>query len=71
MDFKIVINNNIKYYREKANITEEDLSLRLGKNKKFISNLEKGMYKIYPNISLLEEIAKVLNIPIEELVKER
>jgi len=71
MDFKVVINNNIKYYREKSNITEEALSLMLGRNKNFISNLEKGMYKIYPNIALLEEISKVLNVPMEDLVKER
>ena len=41
-----IVISNIKYYREQAKMSQEDLSLRLGRKKDFIEKLEdKGMYK--------------------------
>lgn len=55
---------NIKYYREQANISQEDLSLRLGRKKDFIEKLEdKGMYRRFLTVVLLDDIAKILDIP--------
>ena len=39
---------NIKYYREQAKISQEDLSLKLGKKKDFV---------------LLDDIARILKVP--------
>lgn len=55
---------NIKYYREQANISQEDLSLRLGRKKDFIEKLEeKGMYRRFLTVVLLDDIARILEIP--------
>ncbi len=59
-----IVISNIKYYREQAKMSQEDLSLKLGRKKDFIEKLEdKGMYKRMVTIVLLNDIAKILNIP--------
>ncbi len=59
-----IVISNIKYYREQAKMSQEDLSLRLGRKKDFIEKLEdKGMYKRLVTIVLLDDIAKILNVP--------
>lgn len=67
---KIVL-SNIRYYREKANISQEDLSLKLGRKKDFVERLENNKTKIEPTVDLMDNIAKILNIPTISLVKER
>ncbi len=34
------VGNKVKYYREKFNITQEELAIKLNKNKQYISKLE-------------------------------
>lgn len=67
---KIVL-GNIRCYREKANISQEDLSLKLGRKKDFVERLENNKTKIEPTVDLMDNIAKILNIPTISLVKER
>lgn len=62
---------NIKYYREKANITQEELSIKIGRKNNFIERLENGETKLEPTLITIDQIAKKLNIPTECLVKER
>lgn len=55
---------NIKYYREQAKISQEDLSLKLGRKNDFIEKLEdKGMYRRFLTVVLLDDIAKILKVP--------
>lgn len=59
-----IVISNIKYYREQAKMSQEDLSLKLGRKKDFIEKLEdKGMYKRLVTIVLLDDIAKILKVP--------
>ncbi len=59
-----IVISNIKYYREQAKMSQEDLSLKLGRKKDFIEKLEdKGMYKRFVTIVLLDDIAKILKVP--------
>lgn len=59
-----IVISNIKYYREQAKMRQEDLSLKLGRKKDFIEKLEdKGMYKRFVTIVLLDDIAKILKVP--------
>ena len=56
---------NIKYYREQAKISKEDLSLRLGRKKDFIEKLEdRGMYRRLLTADLLDSIARILEVPV-------
>lgn len=55
---------NIKYYREQAKISQEDLSLKLGRKNDFIEKLEdKGMYRRFLTVVLLDDIARILKVP--------
>ena len=66
-DVKIqqVVAKNIKKYRELAKISQEDLSLKLGRKKDFIEKLEdKGMYRRFITVVLIDDIAKILNVPM-------
>lgn len=56
---------NIKYYREQAKISQEELSLSLGRKRDFIEKLEdKGMYRRFLTADLLDSIARILKVPI-------
>lgn len=62
---------NIMIYRIKANLSQEELSVRLGKTKKFIENLEQEKYKKEPTLVLIENISIILNVPIVKFFTER
>ena len=68
---KTIVTNNIKYYREQNNLSREELSVRLGKTKKFIENLEQEKYKKEPTLVLVENISIILNVPIVKFFTER
>lgn len=68
---KTIVTNNIKYYREQNNLSQEELSVRLGKTKKFIENLEQEKYKKEPTLVLVENISIILNVPIVKFFTER
>lgn len=46
------INNRIKYYREKYNITQEELALKLNSTKQYISKLENGNVNVRISLAL-------------------
>ena len=56
----------IKELREKNNMTQLQLAEKLGVSDKSISKWE--CFRGYPDISLLESIAKVFNISVTELI---
>ena len=56
----------IKELREKNNLTQLDLANKLNVSDKTISKWETG--KGYPDISLLEPIAKVFEVSVPELM---
>lgn len=61
-----VTGNVIKELREKCQLTQAELAERLGVSDKTVSKWETA--KGYPDISLLEPIAKALGVSITELV---
>ena len=67
---KIVL-SNIKYYREKLNLTQEELSIKIGRKENLIKRIENNETKLEPTLITIDLIAKELNIPIEYLVLER
>lgn len=58
----------IKEKRTKSGLTQEDLAKKLHVSRSTISNWE--IDRNYPDIKLIVNISKVLNIPLEELLKE-
>lgn len=57
----------LKYYRTKRGLSLSQLSEITGISKSYISRIEKGERKS-PSVTLLYEMAKGLNIPMENLL---
>src|SRR4051812_12357411 len=64
--FLIKLGNNIRKLRLEAGFTQVELGLRLGRDKRAISRIEKGGHN--PSAYILYEIAEVLKVDIKDLV---
>ncbi|OUQ40950.1 helix-turn-helix transcriptional regulator [Faecalibacterium sp. An121] len=60
-----MIHNRIKEYRARRNMKQEELAQLVGVRRETIGNLEKGRYN--PSLVLAWNIAKVFEVPIEEI----
>ena len=58
-------NENLKYLRKEANLTQEQLAEKLNVSSKTISKWETGLR--FPDTEIIPVLAKVLNISIDEL----
>ncbi len=59
------MNNRIKEYRAKINLTQDDLARMVQVRRETIVFLEQGKYN--PSLKLAHDIAKVFGLTIEEL----
>ena len=57
--------NNLKFYREKLNINQQDFGTMVDVSRQTISSIERGDYS--PSVTLALKIAKVLNVSVEEI----
>ena len=57
--------NRIKEFRAKYNLTQEDLARKVLVRRETIVFLEKGKYN--PSLKLAHDVAKVLEVKIDEL----
>lgn len=55
----------IRQYRAKHNMSQEQLAKLVGVRRETIGHLERGSYN--PSLKLAWDIAKVFEVPIEEL----
>ena len=59
------MNNRIKEFRARYNLTQNDLALKVNVRRETIVFLEKGKYN--PSLKLAYDISKVFNLSIEEV----
>lgn len=59
------MNNRIKEYRARFNLTQDELAKKVYVRRETIVFLEKNKYN--PSLKLAHDIAKIFAIPIEEL----
>lgn len=52
----------IKTARKRRNLTQEQLALRLGNNRSYVSKLENRSNGINPSLDQIIDLAKVLNL---------
>lgn len=57
--------NMLKVYRAMYNMTQEDLSNKIGVSRQTINYIEKGKYS--PSVVLALKIAKIFNCTVEDL----
>lgn len=70
MRTRLIVVKKVKEYREKNNLSQEELSLKLNKKKDFITRLEDNKLSKALTIDLIEQIANILNISIKQLMKD-
>ena len=63
---KLTIGENIRNFRKKNDLTQEDLADRLGVTYQSVSRWENST--TYPDIELLPAIAEALSITLDELL---
>lgn len=68
-DIYEIISVNIKAYRKKAKITQAELADRANYSHEFIRRIEAPNCKKYFSIDTLVQIAKGLDVKVEDLVK--
>jgi len=59
------MNNRIKEFRSKYNLTQDDLAQKVKVRRETIVFLEKNKYN--PSLKLAYDLATVFSVPIEEL----
>ncbi len=59
--------NRLKEFRERRNITQEELARILGVSRQTIIAIEKGKYK--PSLCLALKIARFFNLKVEDIFK--
>jgi transcriptional regulator with XRE-family HTH domain len=59
---------NVQKYRKLSKLNKEQLSLAINMDNSYISKLEKG--KVNATIDVIEAIAKVFDISVEEFFKK-
>lgn len=61
----MVLKNNLKEFRHKKNLTQDDLGKSVGVSRQTIISIERYRYK--PSLELAINMAKELNVKIEKL----
>lgn len=69
-DFMVKVSNNIKKYRLKAGITQEQLAVDVGKSYDFIRRLEYKKGKIGCSLGTLYKISIVLGVTIDKFFED-
>jgi putative transcriptional regulator len=60
-----VVKNNIKQLRKEAGMRQEDMAVKLGVSRQTIIAIENDKYN--PTLELALKIAKLLNLPVEDI----
>ena len=68
MRLRNIIIKKVKEYREKAGISQIELSKKLGKPDDFIQRLESNKLSKSMTIALVEEIAIILNVSVQDMM---
>jgi len=61
----MILKNNLKEFRHKKNLTQDDLGKSVGVSRQTIISIERYRYK--PSLELAMKMAKELNVKIEKL----
>lgn len=69
MKLKALIGKNVKYYRYRENLTQEQLAEKTKSSVNYIGCLERGQHN--PSVDKLEKVASALNIEPYELFIQR
>ncbi|MFV8133163.1 helix-turn-helix domain-containing protein [Streptomyces syringium] len=64
------IGRRIAYWRTVRRLTQADFGALMGQSRRWVQNLEGGLRQRDPRLSVLEDAARVLRIPLERLLSD-
>lgn len=67
-NLRTIFSQNLKYYRIKKNLRQEDIAEKVGLTDKYISDLERA--KFSPSLETIEKLAIALDMDAYLLIKE-
>lgn len=67
MEIREIFARNLRVFRNRRKLSQEELAHRVGINRGYISSLERELYS--PSIDTVDRIAKVLEVDICALLK--
>ena len=67
-DIRDIFRKNLRYYRLKNKLTQEDLAEKVDLTDKYISDLERGEFS--PSLEKLDKLAEAFDIETYKLLKE-
>jgi DNA-binding XRE family transcriptional regulator len=67
-DIVTVLGKNIKYYRAKLGLTQEDLARLSGVNRSHLASIESGT--LNTSIRIVDKLAKALGVSASDLLKQ-
>lgn len=67
-DIREIFRKNLRYYRLKNKLTQEDLAEKVDLTDKYISDLERGEFS--PSLEKLDKLAEAFDIETYKLLKE-
>jgi len=65
---RIILSNNMRKFRAKKGLTQEELAYRSGLHRTYISSVERAERNI--SIDALEKVAEAFKIPLNKLLEE-
>ena len=69
MGIRQTFNQNLKYYRKQAGLTQEKLAEKIGMSTAYIGDMEAR--ERFPSPETIDKIANALEIPVSNLFNER
>lgn len=63
----MALSDNIKKFRKKAGISQSHLAKAVGRQS--VGDLQNGKGMIIPSVATLDDIARALNVAIDDLVR--
>lgn len=68
MDVRRRVGINVRKYRKDRGLSQEDLGFACGRDRTYISGIERGVRN--PTVLVIEEIALALKVPASRLLEE-
>jgi transcriptional regulator with XRE-family HTH domain len=68
MDVRRVVGRNVRRYRERARLSQEELAHRAGLDRTYVSGIERGIRN--PTVLVLQDLAVVLKVKPADLLVE-
>ncbi|MGH6967131.1 MAG: helix-turn-helix domain-containing protein [Phenylobacterium sp.] len=67
MAIREILSANLRGFRQKSGLSQEELAHRAGIDRTYVSSLERGVYAA--TIDVVERLAKALGVEVWELLK--